>query len=185
MRGPKADLLIVGLGNPGPRYHETRHNAGADAVSRLVHLLGGRFRRGLLQRAWIAKVPGAVVARPDAFMNESGPPVARLARKFGTPLVVTDDLDLAPGVIRFRTRGSAGGHNGLKSVIAALGHEHFPRLKIGVGRPQAREQVVDWVLTRAEGAERDVMDRALDAAAKALRTVVEHGLERAMTEHSS
>lgn len=185
MRSPKAELLIVGLGNPGPRYHETRHNAGADACSRLVHLLGGRFRRALLQRAWIARVPGAVVARPDAFMNESGPPVARLVRSFGTPLVVADDLDLAPGVIRFRTRGSAGGHNGLKSVIAALGHENFPRLKIGVGRPATREGVVDWVLTRAEGAERATLDAALDEAARALRTAVQHGLDRAMTEHSA
>ncbi len=185
MGGPRADLLIVGLGNPGTRYLETRHNAGAEAISRLVHLLGGRFRRALLQRAWIAHVPGAIVARPDAFMNESGPPVARLARKFGTPLLVTDDLDLAPGTIRFRTRGSAGGHNGLKSVIASLGHENFPRLRIGIGRPMGRDAVVDFVLARPEGAEREALDGALDRAAVALRTAVQHGLDRAMTEHSA
>lgn len=119
-------------------------------------------------------------------MNESGPVVARLAGRSRTvaPLVVSDDLDLPLGTLRFRLGGSAGGHNGLKSVIASLGTPAFPRLRIGIGRPERKEDVVAWVLTRFPPGERDAAARAVDDAAKALADAVERGLGRAMTAFS-
>lgn len=175
-------LLIVGLGNPGPRYELTRHNAGALAVCRLADRLETRLSRSFLKRAWIAKTPRAVLARPDSLMNVCGPVVARLAKSFGRPLVVHDDLDLPLGQLRFRTKGSAGGHNGVASVIAHLGTPDFPRLKIGIGRPASKEEVVEWVLSRPEGADRAAFDRAVGKAADALEAVLDVGLDRAMTE---
>jgi len=172
----------VGLGNPGSRYDGTRHNAGAMAVARLASLLGARFRRGFLSRVSIAKTPRAVLARPECFMNECGPVVARLARSWGRPLVVHDDLDLPLGTLRFRTKGSAGGHNGVASTIAFLGTSEFPRLKIGIGRPASKAEVIDWVLSRFEGPDQEAFRAAIERAALALRVAVEDGLERAMTE---
>lgn len=172
----------MGLGNPGSRYDGTRHNAGAMAVARLASLLGVRLRRSFLSRASIARTPRAVLARPECFMNEAGPAVARLARSWGRPLVVHDDLDLPLGTLRFRTRGSAGGHNGVASAIAFLGTGEFPRLKIGIGRPLTKAEVVDWVLSRFEGPEQETFRAAIDRAAAALKVAVEDGLERAMTE---
>ena len=186
--------LIIGLGNPGARYDGTRHNAGAEAVRRLARLLDMRLRHAPEYPAWLGRRPGLALAVPDAFMNESGPPVARLAARFDAapPLLVSDDLDLPLGTLRFRTRGASGGHRGLVSVIAALGTGSFPRLKIGIGRPPLlpadgsvrRDDVTDWVLGIFAEAERETAERALDGAAAALRVAAEHGLARAMTEHS-
>jgi peptidyl-tRNA hydrolase, PTH1 family len=178
---PGSPLLIVGLGNPGSRYDGTRHNAGALAVTRLAELLDAQFHRSFFKHAWIAKTPRAILARPNAFMNECGPVVARLAKSFGKPLLVHDDLDLPLGALRFRTKGSAGGHNGVASAIAFLGTPEFPRLKIGIGRPASKDEVVDWVLTRCEGPDREVFEGAIVRAADALRAAVEDGLDRAMT----
>ncbi|MEK7476080.1 MAG: aminoacyl-tRNA hydrolase [Candidatus Coatesbacteria bacterium] len=179
---PESPLLIVGLGNPGSRYDGTRHNAGAMAVARLAELLETRFHRSFFKHAWIAKTPRAILARPNAFMNECGPVVARLAKSFGRPLVVHDDLDLPLGALRFRTKGSAGGHNGVASAISFLGTPDFPRLKIGIGRPASKDEVVDWVLTRCDGPDRAAFDGAIVRAADALRAAVDLGLDRAMTE---
>jgi len=180
------DLLIVGLGNPGSRYTHTRHNAGALAVERLAHLLKVKMKPVAVMSAWVADAAGAVLARPDCFMNESGGPVARLASRYGTrPLVVSDDLDLPLGTIRFRTKGAAGGHNGLRSIIEALGTREFPRLKIGIGRPLTKADVTDWVLTAVGPDESAAWDQALDRAAAALHLAVTRGLATAMTEHSA
>ena len=181
-------LLIIGLGNPGPEYDGTRHNAGAMAVERLAKLLGHPLKRLPDLRARLVRIGGTVIATPDSYMNESGPPAARLVRAFDAPrpLVVSDDLDLAPGIIRFRTQGSAGGHNGLASIIATLGTREFPRLKIGIGRPDTREEVVEWVLTKPHGEDaRKIFLDSIDRAAAALRTAMDSGFNRAMTEYSA
>jgi PTH1 family peptidyl-tRNA hydrolase len=184
--GPVA-LLLAGLGNPGSAYDGTRHNAGAMAVERLAARLGVRLRRDRDLGARIGRDGDTLLAIPDAFMNESGPPVARVMRAFDAPrpLVVADDLDLPPGAIRFRVKGGAGGHNGLRSVITALGTREFPRLKIGIGRPATRAEVTDWVLTRPTADERRAFEDSLDRAADALAVAAAHGLARAMTEHSA
>ena len=185
--GPVA-LLIVGLGNPGPEYHGTRHNAGAMAVDRLAGRWNVPLRRNPDLRARVARHGDTVIAVPESYMNESGGPVQRLVHGLDAPrpLVVSDDLDLAPGVIRFRIQGSAGGHNGLASIIALLGTREFPRLKIGIGRPEDRDGVTDWVLSRPQGEEAHrVFLASIDRAAEALALAAEHGLNRAMTEHSA
>ncbi len=179
-------LLIVGLGNPGSRYDDTRHNVGAAAVAKLAASMRIKLKRSFLRRAWIGRNDAVVLARPNAFMNLSGPVVRGLVKAFGKapPLIVSDDLDLPLGRIRFRTAGSAGGHRGLASIIEAIGTSAFPRLKIGIGRPASGVEVSDHVLARFTEIERDTCDRALARAAQALGVAATQGIERAMTEFS-
>ena len=178
---------IVGLGNPGPDYEPSRHNAGFWFVDTLAP--AGSLRResrfqGLLgsteiagRRCWLLE--------PQTFMNRSGASVAALLKYYRIPidrlLVVHDDIDLPPGTVRLKTGGGHGGHNGLRDIIAALGGERgFHRLRIGVGHPGDRRQVVDYVLHRPSKADREAIDRALDAAHVVLPLVVEGRLEAAM-----
>lgn len=179
-------MLIVGLGNPGPRYRDTRHNIGAEVVERLAQRLKLRLKLTAAQTAWIASDNQVVLAQPNTFMNESGPAVAQLTGAFKacTPLIVSDDLDLPLGTIRFRTKGSAGGHRGLASIIAALGTEEFPRLRIGIGRPAGQEDACDYVLNGFTGEERDIQEVTLNRAAEALHLAVSQGLAQAMTAFS-
>jgi PTH1 family peptidyl-tRNA hydrolase len=188
----KPPLLIVGLGNPDREYAGTRHNAGAMAVAGLARELGVQLKRKYFRRHFLAEAGGATLARADTFMNECGPVIAGLAksRPRSVLLVVSDDLDLEPGKVRFRTGGSAGGHRGLASVISALGDESFPRLRIGIGRPptagsdEVRGEVIDWVLSRPHGPGLAEFEKGIEKAARALAVAVESGLGRAMTEFS-
>ena len=184
MGGTKAArILIVGLGNPGGEYARTRHNAGVMAVERLATRMKVKLARDRALGSWVARQGGVVLARTNTYMNVSGPPVARLTKKFGVPapLVVNDDLDLPLGAIRFRTQGTAGGHHGLESIIAALGTDRFPRLKIGIGRPANRQGIVEWVLSPFAPEELELLDQALDRAAQALHDVIELGMDKAMS----
>jgi PTH1 family peptidyl-tRNA hydrolase len=172
--GAAGPRVIVGLGNPGAEYGETRHNLGQRVVEVLAARLGARFRlRGpahVAEAAW----QGAPLhlAKVVSFMNVSGPPVARLLRLLGaTPaalVVVYDDLDLPFGTVRTRLRGRHGGHHGMESILTTLGTQEVQRVKIGVGRPATRDEVVDWVLTGFSDEERKalpaVLERAADAA---------------------
>lgn len=173
-------LLIVGLGNPGTRYSRTRHNAGFLVLDRLSHSLGVKLRYSLRSSAWIGKGDGAVLAKPDRFMNETGPVVARLSRRFAAvPLVVSDDLDLPLGSVRFREKGSAGGHRGLESVISSLGNSAFPRLKIGIGRPRDKEEVVEYVLAAPSPSEREAWENGIEKAVRFLKAALADGIARA------
>ncbi|HEY7602267.1 MAG TPA: aminoacyl-tRNA hydrolase [Methylomirabilota bacterium] len=166
--------VIVGLGNPGPEYRETRHNLGHRVVEELAERLKARFR--LQGPAHVAEAvwqdAPLYLAKLVSFMNVSGPPVARLLRLLdATPdqlVVVYDDLDLPFGTVRTRRRGRYGGHRGMESILTTLGTQEVRRVKIGVGRPASRDQVVDWVLTSFSDEERDalpgVIQRASDAA---------------------
>jgi len=182
--------LVVGLGNPGPAYAGTRHNVGFDVVDRLADRFKGEFRnrwRVPLATADIDLAGKPVqLVKPLSFMNLSGPPVATYARRKGIGpdliLVVVDDVELPVGALRIRSRGGSGGHNGLKSLTAALGTDGFPRLRIGVGRPGVSDAMVEHVLARFTPEEREAMDAARDRAADAVECVVEKGLERAMNE---
>jgi PTH1 family peptidyl-tRNA hydrolase len=178
-----ARLLIIGLGNPGAEYADTRHNTGAMAVERLAALMKLKFTRDRALGAWTARRGGVVLARTGTYMNVSGPPVARLARKLGVsaPLIVNDDLDLPLGTIRFRAQGTAGGHHGLESIIEALGTDRFPRLKIGIGRPARRGGIVEWVLSPFAPEELEMLDQGLDRAAHALHDVIELGMDKAIS----
>ena len=166
--------VIVGLGNPGAEYQETRHNLGHQVVEALAERFQVRLR--LHGPAYVAETvwqdAPLHLAKLVSFMNVSGPPMARLLRLLdatpGRLVVVYDDLDLPFGTIRTRQRGRHGGHHGMESVLTTLGIQEVRRVKIGVGRPATRDQVVDWVLTSFSPEERDalpgVIERGADAA---------------------
>jgi len=182
--------LIVGLGNPGSDYADTRHNVGFWVADELAHRYGVKFRKSSAWRAQTAKVGGdadVVLAQPLTFMNLSGWAVRDIAAYYRVPygdvLVVMDDADLPLGKLRLRTSGSAGGHNGLKSIIQELGTEEFPRLRIGVGR-QAGE-LKDHVLGRFETHERESIDLAVKRAADAAEMFVKEGIAKAMNRFNA
>lgn len=179
--------LVVGLGNPGPSYAATRHNAGAMVVDLLAERAGAKFKAHRRHRAEVAEVrlggvPGAraVLARPRSYMNESGGPVARLAAFYKVApqclLVIHDELDLPFGALRLKCGGGDNGHNGLRSVRAALGHGEYSRLRVGVGRPPGRMDPSTYVLKPFSSSERQELDLVIDRAADAVEAVVTQGL---------
>ncbi len=179
--------LVVGLGNPGPDYAETRHNVGFRVVDLLAGRAGGgRFSR---HRSHTDVIEGrlagrrVVLAKPRSYMNVSGGPVAGLVRYFSVPVedlvVVHDDLDLGFGVVRLKRGGGEGGHNGLRSISASLGTRDFLRVRFGIGRPPGRQDPADYVLKRFSAAERTELDLAVDLAADAAEALLAEGLEPA------
>ncbi len=179
--------LIVGLGNPGRRYRGTRHNVGFDVLDELVRRHGAEFASAPAD-AMYAKArtlgDGALLAKPLTFMNLSGRAVAELLRYFRIEasdlLVVTDDVNLPLGRLRARARGSAGGHNGLRSLIDELGTMEFARLRVGVGRGDSSRDLADHVLDRFEADERSVVDASVQRAADAAEMFAIEGIERTM-----
>jgi PTH1 family peptidyl-tRNA hydrolase len=161
---------VVGLGNPGPEYRDTRHNIGHRVVDALAQTLGGRFRReGPAQVAhgrWHDET--VYLVKPLTFMNESGPAVVRTMRTLGSDaadlILVYDDIDLPLGTVRVRMRGSHGGHNGVRSVLAFVGTQEIRRVKVGVGHPGRRDAVVDHVLAPFEPEEREAIETAVATA---------------------
>lgn len=185
--------LIVGLGNPGPKYAGTRHNAGFMVVDALVRRNGLRFS-GKQANADVAKgeIAGerVIIAKPLTFMNNSGRAVASLAHFYKIPharvLVVCDDIALRLGVLRIREKGSAGGHNGITSIIQHLGTQGFPRLRVGVDRPVVvQHSQIDWVLGHFSKDEQKVMDEAVPRAVEAVEAILREGMERAMNIYNT
>lgn len=170
--------VVVGLGNPGPGYAGSRHNIGQAILNALGREFHARFRvKGqvvLAQVEW----EGArfFLAKPIAFMNESGPPVARLLRDLAlTPadlIVVHDDIDLPLGTVRIRQRGRHGGHKGIRSLIEALGTQEFRRVKVGVGHPASKDEVVEWVLTAFTPEERQALPAVEERAIAAILDLI-------------
>ena len=178
---------MVGLGNPGPEYAETRHNVGF----RVVEILSARWRTGpwrelcdCLVSAKVGGDPSAVLAKPQTFMNRSGPALAALLRRseveLSSVLVIHDDLDLPFGIVRIRLGGGHGGHNGLRSIVSSLGSGEFLRLKIGIGRPPSRKDVVDHVLSPFSPEEAAELLAVLDRAADAVEAIRVEGPLKAM-----
>ena len=178
--------LIVGLGNPGPAYAGTRHNAGFWVVDALAAEARLVFKRhGLASRAQgVVAGRDVTLVKPQAFMNRSGPIVADLIAGFGIQIsdvmVVHDDLDLDPGRVRLKARGGHGGHNGVLSIITALDTNRFARMKIGIGRPPADLEAEDYVLRPVPAVERAVLDKAVGEAVLALECWIAEGLAVAM-----
>lgn len=180
--------LIVGLGNPGAKYEHTRHNAGFWLLDRLAESAGVSFREETRFQGQVAVMDVAGqscrLLKPSTFMNRSGQSVAALLRFYKTPpgrlLVVHDDIDLEPGCIRLKRGGGHGGHNGLRDIIQVLGSRDFCRLRIGVGHPGDRDQVVDYVLRRPAPAEREVIGEAIDCALTQMPAILQGDLEGAM-----
>jgi len=183
--------LVVGLGNPGPKYEGTRHNVGFATVDLLAKRHGAAWEaapRGIeaLIAHWRAE--GVVLAKPLTFMNNSGSAVQALLQfyKIEAPdsLVVFDEAQLETGRLRVRPDGSSGGHNGLKSVIASLGTEQVPRLRIGVGRGDGRRDLAEHVLAKFEPEEREAIADAIERAADAAETFVTDGPAVAMNRYN-
>jgi len=179
-------FLILGLGNPGERYRHTRHNAGFWTVEILARRHGAAFRRGRVYDLAATQfyTEDVYLARPLTFMNLSGKAARKLRRKLKLEprdiLVIHDDIDLKPGVIRIRRGGSSGGHLGVQSVIEALGTDDFPRIRVGVGRPPEGMEAARYVLAELDGAELEDFLALCERAAAAAESVVMDGLDTAM-----
>jgi PTH1 family peptidyl-tRNA hydrolase len=187
LKSSSCDYIIVGLGNPGSKYWNTRHNVGyaaLDALAAELHIKVDRVKfQGLLGQGTIDgnKV---ILLKPTTYMNLSGQSVQAAARFYKVPpehiLVLSDDISLEPGRLRVRKNGSAGGHNGLKSIISCLGSQEFPRIKIGVGaKPHPDYDLADWVLGTFPLSERENMDKVYQRAAEAAVTLITKGAEAA------
>jgi PTH1 family peptidyl-tRNA hydrolase len=180
--------LIVGLGNPGPEYRDTRHNVGFMVADALVERwrVADQWREkfGALQVKTVVRDQPVLVTKPLTFMNLSGQSVAALAGFYkidpADVFVMTDDVALPLGRLRARREGGAGGHNGLKSIIQSLATQAFPRMRVGVGRGDNRRDLADHVLGRFEADERDTVSAAVLRAADATEMLLSDGIERVM-----
>ena len=176
--------LIVGLGNPGKQYERTRHNAGFRAIDILAESLGCKIDKGKFQGLYgqtTYQGKKLYLLKPQTFMNLSGRSVLQMSAYFSIPpqriIVLFDDISLEPGRLRIRADGSAGGHNGIKSIINELGSQDFPRVKIGVGaKPHAEQDLADWVLSSFSASEEKALSSALPQAADAAVSIVERGV---------
>ncbi len=174
--------LIVGLGNPGKEYEKTRHNVGWWVVDRVAKELGVELKRekfNALYGQYSSPKGKVFLIKPLTYMNKSGEAVGSFARFFkihpSEVLVIYDDLDLPLGSVRLRLKGSSGGHRGVESVISSLGTKEFPRIRIGIGRPQRKEEVVDFVLSPFKGEELPLIERATEKAAECVIEVIKRG----------
>ena len=188
MFGKKSESwLIVGLGNPGKQYERTRHNCGFRAIDLLAQNLGCKIDKGKFQGLYgQTTVNGKklFLLKPQTYMNLSGRSVLQLSAYYGIPpqriIVLFDDISLEPGRLRIRADGSAGGHNGIKSIIQELGSQEFPRVKIGVGaKPHPQQDLADWVLSTFSASEEKALGAALEQAADAALCVMEKGVPEA------
>jgi len=186
-RGTAADLLVVGLGNPGDEYARTRHNVGAETVELLAKRHRASLRKGKERaRADHVRIGSALVALavPLTYMNDSGLAVAALVRRYGVEpeqlVVVQDELDLPVGALKVKNGGGLAGHNGLRSIKSHLQNDTFLRVRIGVGKPASKEQGVDHVLKKFSKRERAEIDVVLEEAADAVECIATDGIDVAM-----
>ncbi len=183
------DYLLTGLGNPGEKYEKTRHNIGFMVVDLLSQREGATFSDisgpPPRQQAEIRQGENRIILlKPLTFMNRSGKAVAKVKNFFKIPLdnllIIQDDLDMEFGRIKVVRAGGAGGHNGIRSIISALGSREFPRLKIGIGRPDSPVPVDRYVLSRFSGDELQKLDKIVEQAADAAECFTAHGLQETM-----
>jgi PTH1 family peptidyl-tRNA hydrolase len=182
----------VGLGNPGKEYTRTRHNCGFRALDILADKLGCKVDKGKFQGLYGQcnyRGKKLLLLKPQTYMNLSGRSVLQLSAYFNVPpqriIVMFDDISLEPGRLRIRKDGSAGGHNGIKSIISELGSQDFPRVKIGVGsKPTPEYDLADWVLSSFSALEEKALAPALERAADAALCIMEHGVPEACNRYS-
>lgn len=185
-------FLIVGLGNPDKKYQKTRHNIGFDAVDALAdkyHISIKERKHKALCGTGIIEGVKVILAKPQTYMNLSGESVQEMIHYYQLDpeselLVIFDDISLAPGNIRIRKKGSAGGHNGIKNIIAQIGTQNFMRIKIGVGEKPAEWDLVDHVLARLPKEERERAEEAIRDATEAAALIVQGSIEQAMNDYN-
>lgn len=187
------EFLIVGLGNPGPKYEFTRHNAGFLCMDLLAQQLGVKIDR-IKFKSVVADVAiegsRCILMKPQTFMNNSGEAVRDAANFYKIPpehiIILFDDISLPPGKLRIRRKGSDGGHNGIKSILYLLGSDQFPRIKLGVGaKPHPDYDLADWVLSTFQKDELSRMKEAMEKACEAVPLLVREETDRAMNLYNS
>jgi len=192
-KGNPFDWLVVGLGNPGPKYAKTRHNVGEETVALLAERWGAALKGGR-DNALIAETRCAdqrvVLAFPLTYMNDSGQSVGAMVRRYRIEsadrvIVVQDELDLPPGVLKIKAGGGLAGHNGLRSIAQHLGSQDFLRVRIGVGKPSSKEVGKGHVLSRVPRREREILDVVVAEAADAVETILTDGIEAAMQQFNA
>ena len=185
-------FLIAGLGNPGRQYEKTRHNMGFDTIDELIdrHRIpqGGIAHKAMYGKGMIAGEK-VLAVKPLTYMNLSGEAIREYVNYYKMDpetelIVIYDDIDLEPGQIRIRKKGSAGGHNGIKSIIAQIGTQNFYRIKVGVGAKPKGWDLADYVLGRFSPEERELVDKAICDAADAVEMILKDGIEAAMNHYN-
>lgn len=185
--------LIVGLGNPGSKYDRTRHNVGFEVVDQLAKEWGGQWQENKRFQGWVTEVrhqgEKLILLKPLTYMNRSGQAVRAVLDWYKIApegvLVVYDDLDLPVGRLRLRLGGSAGGHNGMKSIISHLNTQQFPRLRLGIDKSGPAKETVSHVLGKFAPDERKIIDRMLDVGVEAITFGLRQGMEKAMSRYNS
>lgn len=189
---PPVSFLLVGLGNPGQKYERTRHNAGFIAADHIAAKCGVRIDRSkyhaLICELNLGGARG-IIMKPETFMNNSGVAVAEAARFYNIPperiIVLHDEISFDPGIFRIRRKGSAGGHNGLKSIIEHVGSQDFPRLKLGVGqKPNPEYDLADWVLGKFPEDDLAKLRSRLDDVYSAVELIIKGDIDTAMNRYS-
>ena len=186
-------IIIVGLGNPGKEYVNTRHNIGFDVIEKLADEAGidvaERKHKALIGKG-VLDGHKVILAKPQTYMNLSGESVRELIDYYKVDeenelIVISDDISLEPGNIRIRIKGSAGGHNGLKNIILHLGHDKFMRVKMGVGEKPKGYDLADWVLGHFSKEERPVLDESVERAADAIKLMMNGDAAAAMNKYNT
>ena len=185
-------FLIAGLGNPGRQYEKTRHNMGFDVIDEIIDRCripqGGIAHKAMYGKGMIAGEK-VMLAKPLTYMNLSGESIREFVNYYKIDpetelIVIYDDIDLEPGQIRIRKKGSAGGHNGIKSIIGQLGTQNFYRIKVGVGEKPKGWDLADYVLGHFSSQERELVDEAVKKAADAVETILQSGIDAAMNQYN-
>ncbi len=192
-RRGKIEYIVAGLGNPGKKYERTRHNAGFMAIDLLAKKHGFQFKKAKFQSLIADETVGGtrcLFMKPQTMMNLSGEAIIEAANYYNIPdeniIIIYDDVSLDVGKVRVRRKGSAGGHNGIKSIISCLGSEDFPRVKIGVGKkPTADYDMVKWVLGEIPSEKKSDLDTALDHAVSATEEIISADVDSAMNKYNS
>ena len=183
--------VVVGLGNPGSKYDGTRHNVGFDVIDILAKRHNVKINKIKFKSVYGESNIGnekVMFVKPQTFMNRSGESVFEISNFFKVPLeniiVIVDDIDIGLGTLRIRSKGSAGSHNGMKSIIYLLKKDSFPRVKIGVGKPEAGRDLADFVLGRFNKEEQTIMDEALNKAADSIECLIKEGIDSSMNKYN-
>jgi peptidyl-tRNA hydrolase, PTH1 family len=191
MQNESGPFLVIGLGNPGREYRDTRHNIGFMVIDQLCKTLGvsmTKVQSKALTANGMMEGQKIILAKPQTFMNLSGQAVGGLMRFYKTPvdrlIVAHDDLDLPLGTIRLRPGGGSAGQKGMGSIIQQLGTQNFSRLRLGIGRPPGQMDAAAYVLQRFTGSEQEVLALVLDRAVGAVRTFIQNGLDTAMNQYN-
>ena len=187
-QGGTISHIVVGLGNPGGEYEKTRHNAGFIAIDRLCDSLGVKCDRAKFKALCCEATIGetrVLIMKPQTYMNKSGEAISEASRFYKIPadkvIVISDDVTLAIGKLRIRGKGSAGGHNGLKSIIEHLGTQEFPRIKLGVGeKPHPDYDMVDWVLGKFPKEDFEALSKTVESVPSAVATMINGDITAAM-----